>query len=63
MTTQKECKWPDGPVTPAIYSTIAIAQTISSIVIVIVEPIASVNVPIQYSTTHYSTMSSRSRNS
>ena len=36
---------PNGPVTPAIYSTVAITPTISCIVIAIVGPIASVNVP------------------
>ena len=56
-----------GRVTPAIYSTIVIvwmiASTISCIVIAIVGPIANVNAPTQYSTTHFSAISSRNRNS
>ena len=48
----------NGPVTPASYSTIpivwTIVPTISCIVIAIVRPIASVNVPTEYSTTYYS---------
>ena len=55
-----------GPIIPAIYSTIAIAWTIarfiSSIVSTIVGPIINyVNANTWNSTTHYSTISSRSR--
>ena len=50
-----------SPVTPAIYSSIAIvwmiAWTISCIVIAVDRPIARVNVPIQRNTTHHSTFS------
>ena len=58
-----------GPVTHAIYSTIAIAWmiawTISCIVIAVIGPFASVNAPglEQYSTSHYSMTNSRNRNS